>query len=126
MVSSLDSSGSTLSGVVTFTVLRVETPVMFWVRLTQQQDERRFGSDDGLPLALARFYSNPEARKVVKMVESGLSVSHSFPSNTGKSGGLEGCQFGWMNFFFSYFCRTKASTAESVCGLRKSSGIPAS
>lgn len=44
----------------------------------------------------------------------------------GKSGGLEGCQLGWMNFFFSYFCLTKASTAESVCGLRKSSGIPAS
>ena len=56
-------------------MLRVETPVMFWVRLTQQQDERRFGSDDGLPLALARFYSNPEARKVVKMVESGLFVA---------------------------------------------------
>ena len=49
--------------------------MMFWVRLTQQQDERRFGSDDGLPLAMARFYSNPESRKVVKMVESGLLVA---------------------------------------------------
>ena len=48
---------------------------MFWVRLTQQQDEKRFGSDDGLALAMARFYSNPESRKVVKMVESGLLVA---------------------------------------------------
>jgi len=73
--SSQDLSGSTLSGIVTFTVLRVATPVLFWVRLTQQQDDRRFGSDDGLALAMARFYSNPESRKVVKMVESGLFVA---------------------------------------------------
>ena len=48
---------------------------MFWVRLTQQLDERRFGSDDGLPLAMARFYSKPESRKVVKMLERGLLVA---------------------------------------------------
>ena len=64
-----------LSGIITFTVLRVETPVVFWVRLTQQLDERRFGSDDGLPLAMARFYSKPESRKVVKMLEKGLLVA---------------------------------------------------
>ena len=66
----------TLSGIVTFTVLRVETPVMLWVRLTQQQEERRFGADDGLLLAMARFYSNPQSRrKAVKMVERGLLVA---------------------------------------------------
>ena len=70
-----DLSHPTLSGVVTFTVLRVETPVMFWVRLTQQQDERRFGTDDGLLLALARFYSNPKSRTALKVVESGLMVA---------------------------------------------------
>ena len=56
-------------------MLRVETPVMFWVRLTQQQDERRFGTDDGLLLALARFYSNPKSRTALKVVESGLMVA---------------------------------------------------
>merc|ERR550539_249600 len=48
-----------------------------------------------------------------------LAASSPWSNPIGKSGGLDGCQFGWMNFFFSYFCRTKASTAESVCGLRK-------
>ena len=57
-------------------MLRVETPVMLWVRLTQQQEERRFGADDGLLLAMARFYSNPQSRrKAVKMVERGLLVA---------------------------------------------------
>ena len=65
----------TLSGIVTFTVLRVETPVMLWVRLTQQQEERRFGADDGLLLAMARFYSDPQSRIAVKMVERGLLVA---------------------------------------------------
>ena len=72
---SKDLSEPILSGIITFTVLRVETPVVFWVRLTQQLDERRFGSDDELPLAMARFYSKPESRKVVKMLERGLLVA---------------------------------------------------
>ena len=48
---------------------------MLWVRLTQQQEERRFGADDGLLLAMARFYSSPQSRKAVKMVERGLLVA---------------------------------------------------
>ena len=73
--SPLDLDGKALTGVVTFTVLRVETPVVYWVKMTQQQDERRFGSDDGLHLAMARFFSSPQARKVVKVVEKGLLVA---------------------------------------------------
>ena len=72
---SQDLTKPTLSGIVTFTVLRVETPVMLWVRMTQQQEERRFGADDGLLLAMARFYSSLQSRKVVEMVERGLLVA---------------------------------------------------
>ena len=73
---SQDLPKPTLSGIVTFTVLRVETPVMLWVRLTQQQEERRFGADDGLLLAMARFYSDPQSRIAVKMVaQRGLLVA---------------------------------------------------
>merc|ERR550517_1295105 len=43
-----------------------------------------------------------------------LAASSPWSNPSGKSGGFDGCQFGWMNFFFSYFCLTKASTAESV------------
>ena len=73
--SPLDLDDKVLTGVVTFTVLRVETPVVYWVKMTRQQDERRFGSDDGLHLAMARFFSSPQARKVVKVVEKGLLVA---------------------------------------------------
>ena len=48
---------------------------MLWVRLTQQQDEKRFGSYDGLKFAMGRYYSNPESRKVVNKVERGHFVA---------------------------------------------------
>ncbi len=51
-----------------FTLLRVETPVKYWVRLEQEPGR-------SVLLSMARHYSGPAARAGVEVLESGRMVA---------------------------------------------------
>ena len=70
-----DAPQEALGGAVTCTVLRVESPTSYWVRLARPPEERRFGRAEGLVLALASHYSTPAARLPVIKVERGSLVA---------------------------------------------------
>ena len=70
-----DAPPAALGGAVTCTVLRVESPTSYWVRLALPPEERRFGQSERLVLALARHYSTPAARVPITKVERGALVA---------------------------------------------------
>ena len=59
-------------GVIKFMVVRVETPVMYWVRM---QDLKKSKLYQKLVLGMARHYAKPDSRKQLTVLERGKLVA---------------------------------------------------
>jgi len=59
-------------GVIKFMVVRVETPVMYWVRM---QDLKKSKTYQKLVLGMARHFAKPESRKQLSLLERGTLVA---------------------------------------------------
>ena len=64
----LDCPEIKYEGVVRFMVLRVETPIMYWVRMYDMQMAR-------MVLGMARHFTNAESRKQLEVLERGKLVA---------------------------------------------------